>query len=258
MPHNENHSNGIRQATTDAQMPVALVTGAARRIGRQLALAMASRNLAVAIHHRQSTAAADQLVHEIQAAGGTAIAVQADFRDPETAAQSLFSEAAKLGPVRVLINNASVFDDQPLQTINTTHCSDQLAVNLLGPLFLTQQFAKQLPANSTGHVINVLDWRALRPQSRWLVYTAAKAALAAATRTLALQLAPVIQVNAIAPGAILPPDDLPEWHAERAKHTIPLQRPGSPEELVRAANFLLDSRFITGEILHVTGGEELQ
>ncbi|MEY3457553.1 MAG: ral stress protein 39 [Planctomycetota bacterium] len=258
MNHHENRPPGILQPATVAQPPVALVTGAARRIGRQLALALARRNLAVAIHHNQSAAAAAALVHEIQDSGGTAIAIQADFRDPETAAQLIFHHAAKLGPVHVLINNASVFDDQPLQTIHTPHCNNQLAVNLLAPLFLTQQFANQLPANSPGHVINILDWRALRPQSRWLVYTAAKAALAAATRTLALQLAPVIQVNAIAPGAILPPDDLPEWHAERAKHSIPLQRTGSPEELVRAVNFLLDSRFITGEILHVSGGEELQ
>jgi pteridine reductase len=107
-------------------------------------------------------------------------------------------------------------------------------------------------------VVNVLDWRALRPRNGWLVYTAAKAALAAATKTLALQLAPRIQVNAVAPGAILPPDDRPDWHAERATAAIPLKRTGTPQDLIRAINFLLDSPFITGEILHVSGGEELQ
>jgi len=90
------------------------------------------------------------------------------------------------------------------------------------------------------------------------VYTATKAALAAATKTLALQLAPRIQINAIAPGAILPPTDRPDWHTQRAADAIPLQRTGTPAELIRALNFLLDSTFVTGEVLHVSGGEELQ
>lgn len=238
--------------------PVAVVTGAGRRLGREFAFAMARRRYAVLVHHRSSTESAGELVHELREMGVSAAAVQADFRTPATAANTVFSAAAELGEVRVLINSAAVFQDRPLAEIDEHHCSEHLSVNLLAPLFLTQYFARQLKPDSTGHVINVLDWRALRPRANWLVYTAAKAGLAAATQSLALQLAPRIQINAIAPGAILPPEDRPDWHAARALAEIPLQRAGNPEELVRALNFLLDSNFITGEILHVSGGEELQ
>lgn len=241
-----------------AASPVAVVTGAGRRLGREFALAMARRRYAVLVHHHCSADAAAELVQELRQTGVSAAAVQADFRTPATAANFVFSAAAELGEVQVLINSAAVFQDRPLPEIDELHCSEHLAVNLLAPLFLTQHFARLLKPDSTGHVINVLDWRALRPRANWLVYTAAKAGLAAATQTLALQLAPRIQVNAIAPGAILPPEDRPDWHAARALAEIPLQRAGNPQELVRALNFLLDSTFITGEILHVSGGEELQ
>ena len=235
----------------------AVVTGAGRRIGRELALAMAKRGLGVVVHHRGSHEAAAAVVAEIRGVGGEAIEVQADFSDPEAAAATVFRAAAELGEVRVLLNSAAVFEDRPLADIDSAHCSQHLSVNLLAPLFLAQQFARQVRADSTGHIINLLDWRAQRPGAGWLVYTAAKAGLAAATRTLAQQLAPRIQVNAIAPGAILPPEDRPAWHVERALQRIPLQRTGSPADLVRAVEFLLDSRFVTGEILHVSGGEEL-
>lgn len=241
-----------------AAFPVAVVTGAGRRLGREFALAMARRRYAVLVHHHCSADAAAELVQELRQTGVSAAAVQADFRTPATAANFVFSAAAELGEVQVLINSAAVFQDRPLPEIDELHCSEHLSVNLLAPLFLTQHFARLLKPDSTGHVINVLDWRALRPRANWLVYTAAKAGLAATTQTLALQLAPRIQVNAIAPGAILPPEDRPDWHAARALAEIPLQRTGNPQEIVRALNFLLDSTFITGEILHVSGGEELQ
>jgi NAD(P)-dependent dehydrogenase (short-subunit alcohol dehydrogenase family) len=238
--------------------PVAVVTGAGRRLGREIALAMAARGYSVLVHHRNSGPAAAELVRDLQRSGVAATAVQADFQQPAQAAAAVFSAAETLGEVRVLINSAAVFEDRSLGEIDEPHCSEHLSVNLLAPLFLTQHFTRQLPETSAGHVINILDWRALRPRKGWLVYTATKAALAAATKTLALQLAPRIQINAIAPGAILPPADRPDWHTQRAADAIPLQRTGTPEELIRALNFLLDSSFITGEVLHVSGGEELQ
>ena len=238
--------------------PVAVVTGAGRRLGREIARAMAARGFSVLVHHRNSRPAAAELVQELRQTGVAATEVQADFQHPARAAAAVFSAAATLGEVRVLINSAAVFHDRILGEIDEPHCSEHVSVNLLAPLFLTQQFTRQLPETSFGHVINVLDWRALRPRKGWLVYTATKAALAAATKTLALQLAPQIQVNAVAPGAILPPADRPNWHTQRAADAIPLQRTGTPEEFIRALSFLLDSSFITGEVLHVSGGEELQ
>ncbi len=236
---------------------VAVVTGAARRVGREIALAMAARGLAVVIHHGTSTVEANVLVNRIQSQGGTAIAVAADLRDPRTAAMTVFDAAAELGEVTTLINSAAVFQDRALPWVDLYHCNVHLSVNLLAPVFLAQQFIRQLGEGHRGHIVNIIDWRAQRPGADHLIYTATKAALTSVTKSLAQQLAPNIQVNGIAPGAILPPEDRMNWHEQRAITSIPLKRTGSPKELVDAINFLLDSSFVTGEILNVSGGEEL-
>lgn len=209
------------------------------------------------MHHGTSTVEANALVQEIQSGGGRAIAVSADLRRLRSAATEIFAAGARLGIVRVLINSAAIFQDRALPWIDEYHCNVHLAVNFLAPVFLVQQFVKQLPDDSGGHVINILDWRADRPGSNHLIYTASKAALNCATRSLALQLAPRVLVNGVAPGAILPPEDRSHWHQQRAVESIPLRRTGSPKDLCDAINFLLDSTFITGEIIHVSGGEEL-
>ncbi len=237
--------------------PVAVVTGAARRVGREIALAMAARGLAVVVHHGTSTVEANVLVNRIRNEGGTAVAVSADLRDPRAAAMTVFDAAAELGEVTTLINSAAVFQNRALPWIDLYHCNVHLSVNLLAPIFLAQQFIRQLGEGQRGHIINILDWRAQRPGGDHVVYTATKAALSSVTKSLAQQLAPLIQVNGIAPGAILPPEDRTNWHEQRAITSIPLKRTGSPAALVEAINFLLDSSFITGEILNITGGEEL-
>jgi len=218
---------------------------------------MAARGLAVVVHHGTSTVEANVLVKRIRSEGGTAVAVAADLRDPRAAAMCVFAAAAELGEVTTLINSAAVFQDRALPWIDLYHCNVHLSVNLLAPVFLAQQFIRQLGEGRRGHIINILDWRAQRPGADHLIYTSTKAALTSVTKSLALQLAPLIQVNGIAPGAILPPEDRTNWHEQRAITSIPLRRTGSPQELVDAINFLLDSNFITGEILNVTGGEEL-
>ena len=218
---------------------------------------MAARGLAVVVHHGTSTVEANVLVNRIRSQGGTAVAVSADLRDPRAAAMAVFEAAAELGEVTTLINSAAVFQNRALPWVDLYHCNVHLSVNLLAPIFLAQQFIRQLGEGQRGHIINILDWRAQRPGPDHLVYTATKAALSSVTKSLALQLAPLIQVNGLAPGAILPPEDRTNWHEQRAITSIPLKRTGSPKELVDAINFLLDSNFITGEILNVTGGEEL-
>ena len=246
----------VRKKSSSERL-VAIVTGAARRVGREIALAMAQRGLAVVVHHGTSALEANVLVNRIRSEGGAAVAVGADLRDPRASAMSIFEAAADLGEVTTLINSAAVFQDRALPWIDLYHCHVHLSVNLLAPIFLAQQFIRQLGEGHRGHIINILDWRAQRPGADHLVYTATKAALTSATKSLALQLAPLVQVNGIAPGAILPPEDRSNWHEQRAIHSIPLRRTGSPQELVDAINFLLDSNFITGEILNVSGGEEL-
>jgi len=246
-----------RAVRSSNNKPVAVVTGAARRVGREIALAMAERGLGVVVHHGTSTVEADVLVNRIRSQGGSAVAVSADLRDPRAAAVAVFEAAAELGEVTTLINSAAVFQNRALPWIDLYHCNVHLSVNLLAPIFLSQQFIRQLGEGQRGHIINILDWRAQRPGADHLVYTSTKAALSSVTKSLALQLAPLIQVNGLAPGAILPPEDRTNWHEQRAITSIPLKRTGSPKELVDAINFLLDSDFITGEILNVSGGEEL-
>ncbi len=247
----------VRSKKSLSDKPVAVVTGAARRVGREIALAMAERGLAVVVHHGTSTVEANVLVNRIRSQGGAAIAVSADLRDPRAAAMAVFEAAAELGEVTTLINSAAVFQNRALPWVDLYHCNVHISVNLLAPIFLAQQFIRQLGEGQRGHIINILDWRAQRPGADHLVYTATKAALSSVTKSLALQLAPLIQVNGVAPGAILPPEDRTNWHEQRAITSIPLKRTGSPKALVDAVNFLLDSNFITGEILNVTGGEEL-
>ena len=247
----------VRAVKPSSNKSVAVVTGAARRVGREIALAMAERGLAVVVHHGTSTVEANVLVNRIRGQGGTAVAVSADLRDPRSAAMTVFEAAAELGEVTTLINSAAVFQNRALPWIDLYHCNVHLSVNLLAPIFLAQQFIRQLGEGQRGHIINILDWRAQRPGPDHLVYTSTKAALSSVTKSLALQLAPLIQVNGLAPGAILPPEDRTNWHEQRAITSIPLKRTGSPKALVDAINFLLDSDFITGEILNISGGEEL-
>ena len=247
----------VRSKKLPSDKAVAVVTGAARRVGREIALAMAERGLAVVVHHGTSTVEASVLVNRIRSQGGTAVAVSADLREPRAASMAVFEAAAELGEVTTLINSAAVFQNRALPWVDLYHCNVHLSVNLLAPIFLAQQFIRQLGEGQRGHIINILDWRVQRPGADHLVYTATKAALSSVTKSLALQLAPLIQVNGLAPGAILPPEDRTNWHEQRAITSIPLKRTGSPKALVDAINFLLDSNFITGEILNVTGGEEL-
>ena len=237
---------------------VAIVTGAARRLGREISLSLAERiGLDIVIHYGRSNDAAQQLATDLQGRGRRSVTVSADLRCPNEAAETVFEAAAELGTVRVLVNCAAVFEDRPLSEIDVDHWEHQLTINALAPLMLSRQFAAQLSADQSGHIINILDWRASRPPANFPVYTASKAALASLTKSLALQLSPRIQVNAIAPGAVLSPDDAPDRHLQRAAESVPLRRPGCPADVCEAAVFLLRSSFITGEILHVSGGEQL-
>lgn len=237
---------------------VAVVTGAAKRLGRAISLALADQlHLDLVVHYGRSGAEAKQLCELLHQQQRRAVSVSADLSDPQSAAQTVFTAAAELGPVRVLINCAAAFDDCPLQDIDPEHWHQQFTVNSLAPLMLIQSFAAQLPPGQSGHVVNILDWRATRPPATHAVYSASKAALASLTATLAQQLAPTIQVNAIAPGAMLPPPGEDDWHNSRAASKIPLRRPGQPSDVCDAVVFLLRSGFITGEILHVSGGEQL-
>lgn len=238
---------------------IAVVTGGAVRLGRAFALALAEAGCDVCVHYNRSAGSAAETVEELRSRGRNAVAVQADFNHPEHAAEELLAESVRqLGPPTILVNSAAIFEPGTLPSTTADHWRRHLAVNLEAPLFLCREFAKRRDATRPGGIVNVVDWRAQHPQAGHLAYTLTKAALVTLTQVLAQELAPDVQVNAIAPGAILPAPGATVAEFERQAETIPLQRTGNPADVAGAMLFLLQSEFITGEILHVTGGTELK
>ncbi|MFV0446058.1 MAG: SDR family oxidoreductase [Planctomycetaceae bacterium] len=237
----------------------ALVTGGAVRIGRAIALHLAAEGANVAIHHGRSKAQADEVVAELTAMGVNSCAVQADFAEasPSLAATLFDQIESQLGPVAILVNSAAIFEAGTLVSTTPESWDRHFAINLQAPVWLSQQFARRLPADRDGAIVNLIDWRGLRPPPGHLAYTLTKAALVAATRMLAQELGPRIRVNGVAPGAILPaPGDDPKTFEQRGSRN-PLQRTGSPEDIADAIVYLVTARFVTGEIVSVTGGEQL-
>ncbi|MEJ5219141.1 SDR family oxidoreductase [Cognatishimia sp. D5M38] len=234
-----------------------LVTGAAKRLGRAIALDLAASGWSVAIHYNGSKDAADHLKGEIEASGGHAEIVQADL--------SLAGEAAKLiqraenlcGPIGVLINNASVFEWDDVSTATSESFENHMGVHLKSPLLLCQHFADRLPDRAGGSIVNVIDSRVLNPSPRHLTYTLSKTGLWNLTQILAEEFAPRIRVNAIGPGPILPEAGRTEEHfRERCSH-LPLQRPASLTEVCETVRFLMSQKAITGQMIALDGGEHL-
>ncbi len=236
---------------------VALVTGAGVRIGRAIALALAERGMRLIVHYHTSAGPAQEVVEQIISAGGQAIALRADLLDPSAPQRLIAQGIEAFGEVDVLINSASIFERGTVYDATLDHWERHLAINLRAPFFLCQAYAQALRPDQRGHIINIADWRALRPGTQYVAYTVSKAGLVALTKSLALALAPRVQVNAIAPGGILPPPSGPDAYFTHLPERLPLRRIGAPEEVVKAVNYLLDADFVTGEILLVTGGEHL-
>ncbi len=238
-------------------MPNALVTGAAKRIGRGIALDLARHGWGVAVHCRDSREAANELVSTILASGGRAVAVQADLEREEEVERLAPQAAERLGPLSCLVNNASVFE--PDEALDATRRSWDLhmEVNLRAPFVLTQHFALQLPRGVVGNVVNIIDERVWRLTPHFLSYTVSKAALWALTRTLALALAPRVRVNAIGPGPTLPSIHQTRESFQNLCGTMPLRRGTSPDEIGRAVRFLLEAPAVTGQMIALDGGQHL-
>ncbi|HEY6008568.1 MAG TPA: SDR family oxidoreductase [Geobacteraceae bacterium] len=233
----------------------ALVTGAAVRLGREIALALAGRGVKIALHYGSSTAAALATAAEIRALGVEVEPLPADLRAAGAAAGLVERAVARFGRLDILVNSAAVFLPGELADTTEENWDLHLDVNLKAPFFLCRAFARQLGATGEGAIVSIADWRAVRPGPRYLAYTLAKSGVVTLTESLALALAPRIRVNAVAPGAILPPPGGDAAYLERLADRIPLRRSGSPEEVVRALLYLLEADFVTGQILFVDGGE---
>lgn len=235
---------------------VALVTGAARRIGRSLALAAAGAGYDLAIHHRSHPEDADSLAAEAAAFGANSLTLTGDLADPVTAS-ALLDAAGRLGPVTLLVNNASLFEDDSLGSLNANGLNAHMAVNLTAPVLLSQAFAMRLPTGMGGLIVNVLDQRVLRPNPQFFSYSLSKAALWAATKTMAQALSPHIRVNGIGPGPTLPSvHQVPgEFEAEVAG--TPLARAVDPAEIAAALRYLIDAPSVTGQMIAVDAGQHL-
>jgi NAD(P)-dependent dehydrogenase (short-subunit alcohol dehydrogenase family) len=230
-----------------------LITGAARRLGRVFALTCAHAGANIVIHHGHSDADAESLRAEINGLGRRAWIFQADLSD-SSQAQSLIQRINESTPVHFLINSAAIFESLTLVSASIEDWEKHIAINLTAPFLLSQAFAQQVEDGA--RIINILDWRALRPGADHFPYTVSKAALAAMTKSLAVALAPKILVNGLALGAILPPSD-GNKNPDIIKN-VPLRRWAYTEEVEQALLFLLTSpAFITGEIIHVDGGRHL-
>jgi NAD(P)-dependent dehydrogenase (short-subunit alcohol dehydrogenase family) len=232
-----------------------LITGAAQRVGHALALAVAQAGADVAIHYGQSQDAAESTCSEIEALGRKAILLQADLADPVQAA-GLIPRVLEHGRLFALVNNAAIFETLDWKSAGADAWDRHLAINLVAPFLLSQAFARALLPAEPGRIVNMLDWRALRPGADHLPYTISKSALAALTRSLAVALAPDITVNGLALGAILPPSD--GNAAKNILDKVPAGRWAALEEVGQALIFLLDGpSYVTGEIVHVDGGRHL-
>ncbi len=238
-------------------MGCALVTGAGLRLGLAMARALAADGWAVAMAARNSFASAEAAARDITNSGGKAVAIRGDLADRATPERLVRQAMEELGPVTLLVNNAAVFVDDSVRTASPDTIDANLNVNLMAPMLLTRTFCAFLPSSARGCVINLLDQRVANPTPRYMSYTASKVALEVMTRTWALELAPKVRVNAIAPGMALPDHQSDEDAMARWTAGFPLGRGTSPEEICDALRFLVQAPSVTGQVIHLDGGQRL-
>ncbi|MCC7282845.1 MAG: SDR family oxidoreductase [Acetobacteraceae bacterium] len=237
---------------------VALVTGAARRIGAAIAGGLADAGFDVAISYAHSGEAASATVARLQGFGRKAVALRADLAGEAGPGDLLERAAEALGPVGVLVNNASAFERDEWHDATRASWEHHLGPNLRAPFVLTQAFARALPAAAEGVVINMLDQRVWSLTPHFVSYTVSKAGLWTLTRTMALALAPRIRVNAIGPGPALPSPRQTEAQFRAQAAAVPLGRGTGPDEIARAALAILALPSMTGQMIALDGGQHLQ
>ncbi len=241
----------------DIEGKVALVTGAAKRLGRSIALALAERGAELVVHYHTSEREAQEVLAAAKRLGGKPVAVRADLSvSPEIAAM-VESAMRAFGRIDILVNSAAIFYRTPFSATAEADWDRFLTVNLKAPFLLCRQIGEIMCRHGRGKIINVADIAGTRVWAEFIPYSVSKAGLLALTTGLAKALAPAVQVNAIAPGTVLLPDDTAPDERARAARRVPLRRLGSPADIARAAVYLAESDFVTGEILTVDGGQRL-
>jgi NAD(P)-dependent dehydrogenase (short-subunit alcohol dehydrogenase family) len=240
-----------------APIKAALVTGAAKRLGRAIALGLAAEGWDIAVHCHRSTAEAEATAKDIRALGCRVIVLQADL-GKESEVETLIPRAReKFGPINCLVNNASVFEMDKIDTVTRDSWDRHIETGLRAPLVLSQAFARQLPDGVEGNIVNMLDQRVWKLTPYFLSYTVAKMGLWTLTRTLALALAPKIRVNGIGPGPTLPSERQSADQFNAQWTAVPLGHGATPEQIAAGVRFILASPAMTGQMIALDGGEHL-
>jgi NAD(P)-dependent dehydrogenase (short-subunit alcohol dehydrogenase family) len=249
---------GLQRLIMDLKGKVALVTGAGRRLGRAIALALADRGAILAIHYRSSRAEAAAVMAQIESAGGRANCFNANLEDVPEIENMVTEVIAEFGRIDVLVNSASIFVRKPLAEVSDRDWDSHLDTNLKAPFFLAKLAAPSMRANGAGKIINLGDWAGIRPFKDYVPYSVSKAGLIGLTRALATALAPEVQVNCIALGPVMPPDDYDAAEIERLRKATLTKRLGTAEDVARAVLFLCEGTdFATGTTLMLEGGRIL-
>lgn len=243
------------QSRQSLEGKVALVTGAGRRVGRAVALALAGAGADVAVHYGRSREGAEKAAAEIAALGRRSVALQAELAQPADIERLFDKIEADMGGVDVLVNSAAAFERAPLADLDLARWERMIRVNLTAPFLCCRRVAHSMKAKGEGDIVNVCDIGGMAAWKGYTHYNVSKAGLIMLTRALALELAPEIRVNAVAPGTVLFPDDYDPAARERIVSRIPMGREGSPQDVVETVLFLLTGpRYITGQIIAVDGG----
>jgi pteridine reductase len=233
----------------------ALVTGAAKRLGRAIAETLAAQSTNVVVHYGNSASEAEALVERLRGQGVKAWALQADLADTGEAA-ALITRATELaGPLDMLVNNAAIFPDSRLANVTSEDILANVRVNALSPFVMGRAFAEQ---GRGGAIVNMLDCRIVDYDDQHVAYHLSKRMLSSLTRMMAVEFAPAVRVNAVAPGLILPPPGKDESYLKSLESTNPLECHGDPEDVAAAVRFLLESAFVTGQIIYVDGGRHMK
>ena len=234
-----------------------LITGAAKRLGRVIALALAEGGFSIVVHYNDSRPEAEDTAALIRAKGVRATLVQADLSAEDETATLVDRAVAEAGPLTGLVNNASLFERDSVADMDRESWDRHMAVNLRAPVLLAQAFARQLPPGVTGSIVNLLDQRLYKPTPDFLSYGISKAGLHWATVTLAQALAPRIRVNAVAPGPTLPSSRQSAEHFRAQNEAAILGHGATPEDIAAATRYLMDAPSVTGQTLVVDGGQHL-
>ena len=236
---------------------VALVTGAGRRIGRTIALAIGARRLHVVVHYNESAKGAEETANEVRRAGGRASVERADLSDVEAAERLIDRVVEAQGGLSVLVNSAAVMVRTPVGEVSKARWDEMFALNVRAPFFLSQRAAPAL-SRSNGCIVNIADLAAYETWPAYVPHSVTKAAVVQMTRGLAHALAPAVRVNGVAPGVALLPEDWTEQDAEHLRRTTPLQRLGTPDDVAQAVLYLIDATYVTGEVITVDGGRRIR